>query len=83
MGHALSRRFGGPPKRPEPAARRDEGVGPPSRRRRRIGTPARPGRAGVTRPPAPMRGPKRKGAFLANHVFSQHGATVSPPSVPT
>ncbi len=58
----------------EAAAWRDRGAGPPSRRRRRIGTPAGPRRAGIAREPAPTPGRVRKGAFPTSRALSQRRA---------
>ena len=75
MVRALSRRFGRRPNRPpSPPPGGTGGAGPPSRRRRRIGTPARPGRAGITRQPAPAPGRLRRSAFLASRGYSQRRA---------
>ncbi len=75
MRRARSRRFA---RRAEPARARCPpglgGVGPPSRRRRRLGTPARPGRAGITRQPAPGPGRLRRAAFLTSRAYSPRRA---------
>ncbi len=66
-----------------PAARRDEGrAGPPSRRRRRISTPAGPRRGGITHQPAPTPSRLRGSAFIASRAYSQRRAVWLAPIAP-